>query len=322
MRGAAAAGVWRGAAGSWHPDLNRVLQHHCAMATGPETGCGLSFEDVRAATERLHATKSIHRTPLLESIALNQLVGGRVLVKAEALQVAGSFKIRGALNAVLCLSDEERAHGVIAFSSGNFGQGLAAACMFQDVKCTIVMPGDAPESKERRAKSYGATVVRAEIIEGINREVTAAELAVSISEREGSTLLHPFDYFDVMAGQGSCALELTEQCGERGIGALDALLIPTGGGGLAAGCCIAMAEKMPSSPVFAVEPEGYDDHALSLASGVIVPLTSNPESLCDSLQAVAPGELTFPINQARLVRICSTRVTETATVKHFQITAQ
>ena len=158
----------------------------------------LSFADVAAAAARLNQTQSIHRTPLLESIALNQLAGGRILVKAEALQVAGSFKIRGAMNAVLCLSGEERAHGVIAFSSGNFGQGLAAACMFQEVKCTIVMPGDAPESKELRAKSYGATVVRAEIIEGINREVTAAELAVSISKREGSTLLHPFDDHDII----------------------------------------------------------------------------------------------------------------------------
>ena len=225
---------------------------------------------------------------------------GQVLVKAEALQIAGSFKIRGAMNRVLCLSPEERAKGVVAFSSGNFGQGLAAACMFEKVKCTIVMPGDAPISKEERATSYGATVVRSEIIEGINREVTASELARSISVSEGATLLHPFEDFHVIAGQGTCALEIVEQCEERQIGDIDALLIPTGGGGLSAGCCLAMAERSPGTKVYAVEPEGYDDHFRSLAAGTITSLEDSPTSLCDSLQAVAPGEHTFPTNQAFL----------------------
>lgn len=258
------------------------------------------FSDVTAAAARLAGTHSLHRTPLLESVALNLLTGARILVKAEALQIAGSFKIRGAMNRILCLSPEERAKGVVAFSSGNFGQGLAAACMFENVKCTIVMPGDAPVPKEERAKSYGATVVRSEIIEGVNREVTAAALAQSISTNEGATLLHPFEDFHVMAGQGTCALEIIEQCEDRQIGTIDALLIPTGGGGLAAGCCIAMAELSPDTEVFAVEPEGYDDHSQSLATGAITPLEASPASLCDSLQAVAPGEHTFPINQALL----------------------
>jgi len=258
------------------------------------------FADVAAAAVRLTATHAIHRTPLLESVALNLLTGGRILVKAEALQIAGSFKIRGALNRVLCLSPAERERGVVAFSSGNFGQGLAAACMFEQVKCTIVMPEDAPVSKEERARSYGADVVRADIVEGINREVTAAELAASISADTGATLLHPFEDFHVMAGQGTCAMEIVEQCAEREIGAIDTLLVPTGGGGLSAGCCLAMAELSPSTAVFAVEPEGYDDHVQSLSAGERTALTSSPESLMDSLQAVAPGEHTFPVTSKLL----------------------
>ena len=258
------------------------------------------FSDVTAAAARLAANGAIHRTPLLESVALNLLTGGRILVKAEALQIAGSFKIRGAMNRVLCLSPEERAKGVVAFSSGNFGQGLAAACMFEKVKCTIVMPGDAPVSKEQRATSYGAKVVRSEIIEGVNREVTASALARSISTNEGATLLHPFEDFHVMAGQGTCALEILEQCEERRAGTIDALLIPTGGGGLSAGCCLAMAERSPGTQLYAVEPQGYDDHSQSLAAGAITPLKASPSSLCDSLQAVAPGEHTFPTNKALL----------------------
>ena len=276
---------------------------HAARSVQTDTSSArrmLSFSDVEMATERLQATNCIHRTPLLESIALNQAVGGRVLVKAEALQVAGSFKIRGAMNALLRLSPEARARGVVAFSSGNFGQGLAAACMMQKVKCTIVMPGDAPESKEERAKSYGAVVVRSEIVKDVNREVTAAELAAQISHREGSTLLHPFDYFDVMAGQGSCGVEIFEQCAEKQVDALDALLVPTGGGGLAAGCSTAMAKLMPTTAVYAVEPTGYDDHVQSFERGAITPLSESPDSICDSLQAVAPGQLTFPVNAKRL----------------------
>lgn len=258
------------------------------------------FRDVAAAAARLAATGSIHRTPLLESVALNLLTGGRVLVKAEALQIAGSFKIRGAMNRILCLKPEERTNGVVAFSSGNFGQGLAAACMFEEVKCTIVIPGDAPLTKEERAKSYGARVVRSDVIEGINREVTASELAHSIAANEGATLLHPFEDFHVMAGQGTCALEILEQCEERHISPVDALLVPTGGGGLSAGCCLAMAERSSGTKVYAVEPKGYDDHSQSLAAGSITSLSASPDSLCDSLQAVAPGANTFPINAALL----------------------
>jgi threonine dehydratase len=254
----------------------------------------VTVDDVMCAATRLKG--KVQRTPLLESLALNNMTGARILVKAECLQVclsfisasvfrlrlthlclnfrlnvvpqlqtAGSFKIRGALHRVLRLTTEQRERGVVAFSSGNFGQGLAAACgSFFDppVRCTIVMPGNAPLSKQERARSYGATVTLSEIIPDVNREVTAAELAQSLAAEHGFTLLHPFEDPDVIAGQGSCAVELCEQAKEIGVsaaerGGLDALLIPAGGGGLSAGCSLATRDKFPNAAIFAVEPEGY-----------------------------------------------------------------
>lgn len=269
-------------------------------STAAEVELEVTPSDVYAAAERLASVNLIHRTPLLESLALNNRTGARILVKAENLQVAGSFKIRGALNALLCLPTAQRRAGVIAFSSGNFGQGLAAAAGMLGVPCTIVMPGDAPANKEQRARSYGSDVVRAEIIDGVNREVTAAALAAKLAEEGGLTLLHPFEHPNVIAGQGSCGLEIVQQCKEKGIQAVDAVLICAGGGGLAAGCCLAISDLMPTAELYVVEPEGYDDHVLSLAKGERISLTSNPPSTMDSLQAVAPGENTFPINKRLL----------------------
>jgi len=248
----------------------------------------------------------ILRTPLLESLALNLMTKARIMVKAENLQTGGSFKVRGALHRVLKLSPTEKAKGVIAFSSGNFGQGLAAACgQLSDppVQCTIVMPGDTPMAKQTRARSYGATVVLSNIVPGINREVTAAELAEELASTHKYTLLHPFEDPDVIAGQGSCGVEICQQCQEQcnlDTGP-DMLLIPTGGGGLAAGCALAVhAVYGDAVSMYAVEPEGYDDHRLSFAQGSRVGLTGNPVSLCDSLQAVSPGKNTFPITRRLL----------------------
>ena len=161
------------------------------------------------------------------------------------------------------------------------------------VGCTIVMPGDAPANKEARARSYGSDVVRSELVEGVNREITAAALAVTLAEEGGLTLLHPFEHPDVIAGQvtipliprgsgyirlhawlrwllhasntagqGSCGLEIAEQCQEKGVGAVDAVLICAGGGGLAAGCCLALSDRMPTAELYVVEPAGYDDHRM------------------------------------------------------------
>jgi threonine dehydratase len=246
-------------------------------------------------------------TPMVESLPLNLLLKARVFIKAENLQTGGSFKVRGALHRVLRLSPQEKARGVVAFSSGNFGQGLAAACgqiMEPRIQCTIVMPGDTPLAKQTRARSYGATVVLSKIIKGINREVTAAELATSLSQQHGYTLLHPFEDFDVIAGQGSCGVEICRQCDAENI-IPDIILIPTGGGGLAAGCALALnARYNKTVQIFAVEPEGYDDHKMSFDQNKRVSLSGPPkDSLCDSLQAVSPGKNTFPITSSLLTGV-------------------
>ena len=259
----------------------------------------VTFDDVSAAYTRLRGR--ILRTPLLESLSLNLLTGAKILVKAECLQTGGSFKIRGALNRVLLLSDAERAQGVVAFSSGNFGQGLAAACgqlMQPQVRCTIVMPEDTPKAKQERAKTYGADVVLSPIVKGVNREVTAAEVAQKLSRDHDFTLLHPFEDLDVIAGQGTCAMELCEQCDS-----LDILLIPIGGGGLSAGCALATKHMLPSTQIYAVEPEDYNDHYLSMQHKKRVALEGNPPSICDSLQAVSPGKNTFPITSKLLTGV-------------------
>jgi threonine dehydratase len=275
-----------------------------------------TYADVSAAAARLRGR--VLRTPLLESLSLNLLTRARVLVKAECLQTGGSFKIRGALHRVLLLPDEERQRGVVAFSSGNFGQGLAAACgqiMDPPVRCTIVMPEDTPRAKQERARAYGAAVVLSSVVDGVNREVTAAELAESLSREHGFTLLHPFEDPDVIAGQGSCAVEFCEQCAdEYGLArGPDVLLIPIGGGGLAAGCALATKARFPNTLVYAVEPEGYDDHFLSLNRGSRVSLRGNPPTLCDSLQAVSPGKNTFPITRKLLAGVL---VVTDAEVRH------
>ena len=266
----------------------------------------ISNAHVSAAAERLRGR--VLRTPLLQSLSLNLLTRANILVKAECLQTGGSFKIRGALNRVLNLDESQRQVGVVAFSSGNFGQGLAAACgqiMDPPVRCTIVMPADTPRAKRDRAKMYGADVVLSPIVDGVNREVTASELAMKLASENGFTLLHPFEDPDVIAGQGTCAVEFCEQYAhEYGLSkGPDVLLIPTGGGGLAAGCALATKARFKNTKIYAVEPEGYDDHFLSMQKGERVALTGNPASLCDSLQAVSPGENTFPITSRLLAGV-------------------
>ena len=226
-------------------------------------------------------------------------------MKAECLQKTGTFKIRGALNRVLCLSAAEQAAGVVAFSSGNFGQGLAAAASSAGVSCTIVMPGDAPLNKQARARSYGATVVKSEIIDGENREITAARLAAQIAKAEGRTLLHPFEDYEVIAGQGTTALELVQHCAANSIPTLDSFLVGHGGGGLTAGCCLALDKLMPACSLYAVEPEAYDDLARSHAASPQqrLEVKGNPVSICDALQAAAPGENTFPITSKLLTGV-------------------
>ena len=233
----------------------------------------------------------VHRTPLLESAALNEAIGARVLVKAEALQETGSFKIRGAYYRLTRLEDAQRSAGVIAFSSGNFAQGLAAAGGLLGIPVTIVMPQDAPPGKMEATRGYGAEVLLSDHGDR-NREVAAAELARDTAAERGMTLLHPFDDPEIVAGQASVGLEILEQAEEMDC-RLDILLVPVGGGGLIAGGALAAQRAGGGIKVYAVEPEGYDDMARSLAVGERQENVSSPPTLCDALQAATPGEVTF-----------------------------
>lgn len=183
-------------------------------------------------------------------------------------------------------------------------QGLAAAAASCGVKATIVMPGDAPVNKQARARSYGASVVLSDVVAGENREVTAARLAETLARERGLALLHPFEDKDVIAGQGTVAVELAEQAkSELGVPHVDAFFVCVGGGGLAAGCCLALEERLPECKRYAVEPAAYDDHARSFVAGKRLSVSGNPSSICDALQAASPGVNTFPITSRLLTDV-------------------
>ncbi len=246
----------------------------------------------RAATQR---------TPLLESEALARATGAvRVFVKPESLQWAGSFKIRGATWRLHRLSPAERERGVVAYSSGNFAQGLAAAGRAQGVPVTIVMPADAPATKREATLGYGARVVLSDHGERPREEVAAAR-AREIAAAEGLTLLHPFDDPDIVAGQAGAGLEALEQLAELGA-AVDLVLCPVGGGGLVGGVALAFHYHRPGTDLVAVEPEGYDGMGASLADGEIQRRASGLPTICDALQATAPGAAPFAAARAAGVR--------------------
>ena len=237
-------------------------------------------------------------TPVLESPRLSAACGRRVLVKAESLQRTGSFKFRGASFRLSRLTAEERARGVIAFSSGNFAQALAAAGAASGVRVTIVMPVDAPAAKVEATRGYGAEVVLSE--HGTrNREEAANELAMRLADERGLTRLHPFDDELVVAGQASCAVEFLRQAGALGA-TLDALVVPVGGGGLIAGIALATAARSPATKVWAAEPEGFDDLARSLEAGERQRVRDGARSICDALQAATPGAVPFAAARAHL----------------------
>lgn len=247
---------------------------------------------MRAAAGRL-ANVAV-RTPVLESPTLNARVGGRLLVKAEPLQRTGSFKIRGAYNKISRLDAESRRRGVVAFSSGNHAQGVAHAARLLGAPAVIVMPRDAPEVKIRNTRADGAEVVLYE-----RNEQDREAVARRISEERGATLVRPFDDPDVVAGQGTLGLELAEQAAALDAD-LDALVVPCGGGGLVAGCALAMAEASPRTAVYTAEPAGFDDMARSLAAGRRIANDPGARSICDALLSPAPGELTFAVAAPRL----------------------
>lgn len=253
----------------------------------------MNLPDIEALKQAYAVTRrATQTTPLLESASLAKETGAeRVFVKPESLQWAGSFKIRGAYWRLTRLPDEEAKRGVVAFSSGNFAQGLAAAGQALDVPVTIVMPIDAPEAKREATKAFGAQVVLSDQGER-GREDAAAELAARIAEEQNLTLLHPFDDMAVVAGQAGAGLEALEQLGDVG-GKPDILLCPVGGGGLIGGVSLAFYYISPETQIIGVEPDAYAGMGASIDRGEIAVMPVGPKSICDGLMARAPGNAPF-----------------------------
>ncbi len=247
----------------------------------------ISLEDVRAAARRIDGV--VHRTPTLTSRSLDETTGLTIFCKAENLQRAGSFKLRGAYNRISSLSPEVRDRGVVAYSSGNHAQAVALAAREIGIPALIVMPEDAPSVKREATAGYGAEIVTYDRATG-DRETIAAELA----EERGRTVIPPYEDPVVMAGQGTAAMELIEDAGR-----IDVLLVPVGGGGLIAGCATAATAMLPDVQVIGVEPETADDTRRSLAAGRRVRIDP-PQTIADGLQAVVPGELAFDVNRRLL----------------------
>ncbi|MES5484311.1 threonine/serine dehydratase [Bradyrhizobium sp. INPA03-11B] len=234
------------------------------------------------------------RTPLLTFPVLNERVGSRVFLKPEMLQRTGSFKFRGAFNKLASIPQDKRSGGVVAFSSGNHAQGVAAAARILNMQATIVMPADSPLTKRERTKSYGAEVV----LYDRDRDDRAA-IASGIASKRGATLVPPYDDPLVIAGQGTAGREIAEDMAALGL-TPDIVVAPASGGGLIAGVATAVKAKYPQAQVIVAEPAGYDDHALSLKVGHREAHAVAPRTICDALMAMMPGELTFAINSKLL----------------------
>lgn len=240
------------------------------------------IEDVRRAAARLRGVA--HRTPVVGSRTLDELLGGRVSLKAEGFQRVGAFKFRGAYNAVATLTEIGPLHGVCAASSGNHAQALALAARLCATRATILMPRDAPAAKRAATEGYGAEVIGFDRYAD-DRHALQAQLAAD----RGLQIVHPYDDVRVIAGAGTAALELFEQAGE-----LDLLVVPVGGGGLISGCAIVAAALSSTTRVVGVEPQASDDVTRSKASGRRERVVVGP-TIADGQQLATPGELTWPI---------------------------
>lgn len=257
------------------------------MTDRPDIGKLPDFGDVQAAAARLAGVA--RRTPLLAGTPLDELTGGRVLLKLESLQRTGSFKFRGAYNRLVQLQPDERAAGVVAFSSGNHAQGVAAAAALLGLRAAIVMPADAPRSKLEGTRALGAEVILYDR-ERESREAIAAGLA----EDRGATLVPAFDDPHIVAGQGTAGLELMQQA--RELDAVpDRVLIGCSGGGLVSGAALAIRHLSPGAEVLCVEPVGFDDARRSLVAGTRQSNARGTKSICDALLSPAPGVLTFAL---------------------------
>ena len=246
-------------------------------------------DDVAQAARRLRG--QVVRTPAIRNSLLDQMTGGTIVLKAECLQRTGSFKLRGATNAVLQLDETQRRAGVLTYSSGNHGQALACAAASLGIEATVFMPEDAPEVKVASTRRWGAEIIRFD-----RRTDDREALARAHAARTGAVIIPPFEHPHVIAGQGTLALELLEDADAT----IDALLVCTGGGGMVAGCALAMEGASPGTRVWAVEPEGSDDTLRSLRSGTRQGNAPGGSGLCDALLSPMPGEMTFAVNRTRL----------------------
>jgi threonine dehydratase len=240
------------------------------------------FDEIQAARERLKGWANV--TPIITSRTLNRMLNAEVFFKCENLQRVGAFKFRGAFNAISQLSDEQKARGVIAYSSGNHGQAVASVSQMLDIKATVVMPNNAVAIKRAATEGYGANVIEYDPNVRM-REDIAKQLALE----HGYTRIPPFDHADVIAGQGTVALEMFEE-----IGNLDLLLVPCGGGGLLSGSAISAKAVSPDCRVMGIEPELADDATRSFHTGKLHTV-QNPPTIADGARTPSLGDITFPL---------------------------
>jgi threonine dehydratase len=262
------------------------------MTSSADSDSPPGIDELRAAERRLAGRLVL--TPLLESPLLNARLGLRLLIKAEMLQRTGSFKFRGALNTLLQLDERQRRAGVVAYSSGNHAQGVAAAAQLLGIPAVIVMPADAPAIKAANTRAYGAEVVFYDRWRESREAIGAA-----IATERGASLVPPYDDARVIAGQGTAGFEIAAQAAALGA-ELDALVVPASGGGLAAGCALALADASPKTKVYSAEPEAADDLRRSLLAGERLANDPAARSICDALLAPMPGEITFAIHRRLL----------------------
>jgi threonine dehydratase len=261
------------------------------MTAAPESSVPLpTAADVDDAARRLAGVAL--RTPLVTSPVLDAMTGGRVFLKAETLQRTGSFKFRGAYNKLSSIAAERRQGGVVAYSSGNHAQGVAAAARLLHMPAVIVMPSDAPRPKRERTAALGAEVVLYDR-EREDREAIAREIAA----RRGAVLVPPYDDALIIAGQGTAGREIVEDLAALGL-APDMVVVTASGGGLTAGIALAVKARVPQAALYTAEPRDFDDHARSFQSGKREKNAALTGTICDALMARTPGELTFAINRS------------------------
>lgn len=249
----------------------------------------MNIDMIRAAASRLDG--HVRRTPLLNSPFLDEIAGRRVWIKPECLQHTGSFKFRGGWSALSAMSPEKRAKGVIAFSSGNHAQGIALAARIHNTPAVIIMPADSPALKIANTRAYGAEVVLYD-----RATESREEIGAKLSVERGLTLVKPYDEPEVIAGQGTCGLEIAAQARAQGISSAD-VIVCCGGGGLTSGIALALEADAPGLRARPAEPENFDDVARSLRSGVIERNPATSGNICDAIITPQPGDITFPIMQ-------------------------